>query len=146
MEIRKSAFINLWKQSPLQKSIVHAFVHSLCPICTVRTKISFVARVNESWEACANEKRRCRKETSRVAKVASEPSLRRTTTRATRVRLQLGTAFVDLKTMTAQVGLAKTDLLFEPVVAAYTPISSLFQVERHRRRDAELFRWALARA
>src|SRR5205814_1782038 len=36
MEIRKSAFINLWKQTPLQKSIAHARLHDLQPDTTVR--------------------------------------------------------------------------------------------------------------
>ena len=37
IEILKSAFINPWKQGALQKSIMHAPLHSLRPICTVKT-------------------------------------------------------------------------------------------------------------
>ncbi len=39
IEIHKSAFINLCNHSPFQKSTVHAVLHSLCPICTVRPKM-----------------------------------------------------------------------------------------------------------
>jgi hypothetical protein len=108
----------------------------------VRTQISFVCKGERvGWKDVQMRKEPgSRKETGRVAEVACEPSLRRTTTRATRVRLQSGSAFVDLKTMTADVALAKTDLLSEQVVAAYTPITPMFQIEDHRRRDAELSR------
>jgi hypothetical protein len=38
IEIRKSAFITLWKQSPLQKSVVHDLMHAVCPIYTVKPR------------------------------------------------------------------------------------------------------------
>src|SRR5205807_4532712 len=45
---RNSAFINLWKQAPLQKSTVHARLHDLHPNTTVRA-------VSYTFSICGEE-------------------------------------------------------------------------------------------
>ena len=78
------------------------------------------------------------KRSGRVAKVAVNARSLGPNRRATPRRLVSSTMLVDMKRQVATGAWRK--LIFAPnkVVAAYTPVTSMFHARRQRRRDAEL--------